>query len=252
MPRATVIAYHAVAACPREADTENIYLPPDVFERHIEFLVRRRRVVPLEALVHKSPGRGRPAVAITFDDAFRSVLSTAAPVLRRHGLPATVFVPTAWLGRRAAWYAPDGCEAAVMTADELREIERSGIAVESHGHGHIDLAAATPDEASEDIRSAAACLEDILGRRPRYLAYPWGRSSPAARAAARAAGFEAAFSVDLRTDGRYALERVGITRLDGRLVYALKTSGLYLGLRHSRLAGATYAAAKPLVRRRAH
>ena len=38
-------------------------------------------------------------LAITFDDAYRSTLEQAAPVLARHDAPATVYAPTDWVGR---------------------------------------------------------------------------------------------------------------------------------------------------------
>jgi peptidoglycan/xylan/chitin deacetylase (PgdA/CDA1 family) len=249
--RATVIAYHAVSDCPPAADAEHIYVAPKLFERHMAFLARRRRVLPLESVVRGAVGPGRPAVAITFDDAFRSVLTEAAPILGRHGFPATVFVPTAWLGRRVTWYAPAGCEAEVMDEPDLRALEQLGVSVESHGHEHADLSRFDGEEARRDLKASADRLAEILGRPPRYVAYPWGRSSPAARDAARSAGFEAAFEVDSPADGRFALARVGVTRLDGRALYALKTSGLYPHLRRSRVARGAYTAARPVIRRRA-
>ena len=45
-----------------------------------------------------SPPRGK-TVAVTFDDAFRSIGEQAAPILSRLGLPGTLFVPTRWVDR---------------------------------------------------------------------------------------------------------------------------------------------------------
>ena len=38
----------------------------------------------------------KPQLALTFDDGLASVLANAAPVLRHHGIPATMFVVTGW------------------------------------------------------------------------------------------------------------------------------------------------------------
>jgi peptidoglycan/xylan/chitin deacetylase (PgdA/CDA1 family) len=63
-------------------------------------------------------------------------------------------------------------------------------------------------------------------RRPcRFLAYPYGEHDARVRAAARAAGYEAAFALrssEWRPD-RYALPRVDLYRRDGDLRARLKT-----------------------------
>ena len=243
----TVIAYHAVGSCPEAADPENLFMPAERFEEQMAFLATRHDVVPLEQIVHGTAGKD--AVAITFDDGFRSVLSIAAPIMRRHGFPGTVFVPSRWIGGRStSWYGAPGCETEIMSADELREAERNGIEVASHGSAHLDFAAVSPAEAAADIDASIAELAQAVGRRPRYLAYPYGRYSAAAKQAA-SERFEAAFSIDLRHDGPFAFERVGITRLDGKLVFALKSAGRYLGWRRSRLGSGAYALVRPLVPR---
>ena len=44
-----------------------------------------------------------PGIALTFDDAFVNFRDEAWPVLREHGLPVTVFVPTDHAGRTNRW-----------------------------------------------------------------------------------------------------------------------------------------------------
>jgi peptidoglycan/xylan/chitin deacetylase (PgdA/CDA1 family) len=247
----TILVYHAIGPCSRAADPENLFLPTDVFAWQMSFLARHRMVVPLQAIVAGAIPGGPPAVAITFDDAYRSVLTNAAPVLRRHRFSATVFVPTASIGRRAGWHEAPGCELDVMTEAELAEARDGGLEIESHGARHLDFGRASAAEVERDLGEASAALERILGRRPRLLAYPYGSTSEVAQAVAAAMGLVAAFTVDAPDGGPYARGRVGVTRLDGRLAYALKTSGRYARWRHSPLAYGMYRLARPLVRRSA-
>jgi O-antigen/teichoic acid export membrane protein/peptidoglycan/xylan/chitin deacetylase (PgdA/CDA1 family) len=247
----TVVAYHTVGSCDRSSDPNNLFIATRVFEEQMAYLARSRNVVSLRDIVEGTfPRRGKPAVAITFDDGYRGVLHEAGPSLERYGFPATVFVPTKWLGQESDWYRPPGCDATIMSADELREAERIGIQVESHGHGHIDLGAASATEAEEDLARSTELLEQVVGHKPRYFAYPYGRHSEVARAAA-ARHFDASFGIDEHHGGTHAFERVGISPLDGRIVYAVKTSGRYIRWRRSRLGSAGFALAKPLIPRKA-
>lgn len=97
--RPMVVVFHGVT---REApgslynhDGKHLYLP--IFEHLMGFLAERFTPVPLASIVDWLEGRAdvpQYAVAITFDDGYRNVLTNAAPVLRRFGMPATVYVVT--------------------------------------------------------------------------------------------------------------------------------------------------------------
>ncbi len=91
--RFQVLAYHKVSPDPHP------FFPPDhpeVFEQHMQFLKRCYNVLPLIELVERSRRNDLPdrAVAITFDDGYRDNYDYAFPILRKYGLPATVFVAT--------------------------------------------------------------------------------------------------------------------------------------------------------------
>jgi peptidoglycan/xylan/chitin deacetylase (PgdA/CDA1 family) len=247
--RTTVLAYHAVGTCPREQDRHNLFVTRDAFERQMAFLARKRNVVPLIDLVRGRVPAGKPAVAITFDDGYRNVLTEAGPILSRFGFPATVFVPTDWKGRTNGWIEPTTCDLLIMDDDELRASERVGIALESHGHAHIDMAETSADEVERDIVTSLDEIERLTGSRPRYLAYPYGRVARWTPQVAARTGLDAAFTIDSPHRGPHEFGRVQVTPLDSMRTFALKTTGWYLSLRHSRAASAAYRTVKPVVRR---
>jgi peptidoglycan/xylan/chitin deacetylase (PgdA/CDA1 family) len=93
-----VVNYHRVLARPDPLlDTE-----PDVatFHWQMALLAECFNVMPLhEALRALDEGRLPPrTVCITFDDGYRSVHDLALPILRKFGLPATVFVTSGFIG----------------------------------------------------------------------------------------------------------------------------------------------------------
>lgn len=82
-----------------------------------------------------SQGAGAKAVLLTFDDARRNFFEVALPVLRDHGVPATLLVPTLWATRGSSPTAPG--DGGFMTWDQIRAVSASGlIDVECHGHRH--------------------------------------------------------------------------------------------------------------------
>jgi len=131
-------------------------------------------VVPLvsgtrEALDGKLDGDKQ--VAITFDDAYESVYSSAAPELDKRGYPYTIFVNTDAIGSHG-----------YMTWDQLEEVrERSGVTIANHSedHGHL---AKRPNESQDDwaqrvessLDTAQKTLADRLGIDVPMFAYPYG------------------------------------------------------------------------------
>ena len=88
-----VLVYHSVddqeSACTLGLDSNTT---PSTFARHLEFLARHYRVVPLSHVVNGQAAAN--AVAITFDDGYQSVHRVAAPLLQRRQMPATVLLVT--------------------------------------------------------------------------------------------------------------------------------------------------------------
>ena len=103
-PRATVLAYHRVAA--PAIDPWSLAVTPEHFAEHVQVLARRATVVPLAALPSVLAGRRAPrrCVAVTFDDGYADNLHAAVPALERGGVPATVFVIAGTLGGTELWW----------------------------------------------------------------------------------------------------------------------------------------------------
>jgi peptidoglycan/xylan/chitin deacetylase (PgdA/CDA1 family) len=94
-----VLTFHGVTATtPRNiCNYEGLHLELPVFARLMEHVAARYHPVPLARVVDWLEGRSTPperAVVVTFDDGFRNVLTTAAPVLQKLEIPATLFVAT--------------------------------------------------------------------------------------------------------------------------------------------------------------
>jgi peptidoglycan/xylan/chitin deacetylase (PgdA/CDA1 family) len=221
-----VLCYHAISA----QWVHRLAVSPDALERQLRaVLAQRYRPVPAADVV---AGRGR-LLHVTFDDAFRSVLD-ALPALERLGVPATVFASTALadgglpfpvLTRAEKGETSDG-DLRTLDWDGLRELADRGVEVGSHAVSHGRLTQMGDHELDRELRESRERIESELGRRCRFVAYPFGDHDERVAAAARAAGYEAAFALPGRSRpfNRFALPRVGIYRKDRLWRFGLKTS----------------------------
>jgi peptidoglycan/xylan/chitin deacetylase (PgdA/CDA1 family) len=146
------------------------------------------RVLPLESLV-RGEGDG-PAMALTFDDAFVNFATHAAPLLAEYGLPATLFVPTGFVGRRNAWPGTGTAgipELPLLDWEALGRLAQRGVTLGSHGRSHRALAGLAPGAVADEVEGSAEELFRRTGVRPRTFAYPYGSVDDAAAVQVRSA-----------------------------------------------------------------
>ena len=142
---------------------------PREFERHVQLLAERYRVVSMGDVVAARAGRGHlppRAVLVTFDDAYRDFLDHAWPVLRRHGLPTTVFVPTGYPDHpdRGFWWdrlymaLQLTHRSAVSTPWERLELSSQGSRLAAFDRTRTRLKAVTHDAAMSIVDDLVAGL----------------------------------------------------------------------------------------------
>jgi peptidoglycan/xylan/chitin deacetylase (PgdA/CDA1 family) len=109
-----------------------------------------------------------------------------------------------------AWTAEEDrrlADAAVMTWDEVRALERAGMDVASHTANHRVLQTLAPGELDRELLGSRLELEAVLGHPVHAIAYPVGRPialDEAIRGAIRRAGYTLGFTTT-----------PGVNRLDG-------------------------------------
>lgn len=123
------------------------------------------------------------AVAITVDDSSTGFYTRAWPLLRRAGLPVTLFVATDEIDR--------GGE--TMNWEQLRELRAAGVTIASQGAARLRFPRVGAEAAAADLARARARFERELGQNPDLFAWPGGEADSASIALVRQAGFTAAF-----------------------------------------------------------
>lgn len=177
-----VLGYHKIGDPPPPPDGWEswFYVSEDIFARQLEFLdTHGWRVIGMSDFLH---GLDDPltlperAALVTFDDGYRSLLDAGARQLARFGYPGVVFVPTAYIGGHNTFDADDEPPEQICSWDDLRELDRRGISVQSHSVTHTTLSQLTPDQQERELIESKRILEDGLGKTVDAFAYPYGDS----------------------------------------------------------------------------
>ena len=154
-----VLAYHNVV--PRGepiAGDRSLHLPVSDFASQLDALMKTHDVVPLhDAVINPATRRGRPAAAITFDDAYHGAVTCGVDELAKRGLPATLFVAPAYVGGRAFWWdrlaAPRG---------EVPEHLRVHALESLQGDGEQVLRYAALDMSKHSLPRHACCTDEQI------------------------------------------------------------------------------------------
>jgi peptidoglycan/xylan/chitin deacetylase (PgdA/CDA1 family) len=204
-----VLMYHKINDIPDNPTT----VPVGGFDEQLA-LIRELgyQVVDLDAVLrHYTLGTPLPskAVLITFDDGYRDILENALPVLEKHGYPAVMFVPVAYIEHSTPLpheirLVGRGTRNRTLDWGLVRELDAAGVRVESHGIAHRPLAEISLDEAVREIAVSKLKLEEQLGRPVEAYAYVKGSEAhfePVHESMVRQAGYELAFTTTSRGNG---------------------------------------------------
>jgi peptidoglycan/xylan/chitin deacetylase (PgdA/CDA1 family) len=142
----------------------------------------------------------------------------ALPWLERFDYPAVLFMPTDYVGGRNTFDEGIEPEERMCDWDELCDLQRAGVSIQSHGASHRWFSKLTTVEQDKELTRSKAALEENLGSRVEIIAFPFGDPGDMLRESAsslRSAGYRAACMygggpVSLPTANPYHLSRLAM------------------------------------------
>jgi peptidoglycan/xylan/chitin deacetylase (PgdA/CDA1 family) len=208
---AVVFAYFAVG----NDENPSGSVTEEQFAAHIDELGEGGyNVKPLADIIDVfAAGKSLPdrTIAITFDGADKTVLTTALPLLEDRNLPFTVFIPADKIGTGS-----------YLSWDDLRTLKRNGlVSFGLHPASYSRLAYDSEESTKRQINNSIASIRNELDVDVSLFAYPFGDYDAAYEKIVRDMGFKAAFGqqsgVAYSGENRYALPRFTITERYGDL-----------------------------------
>lgn len=184
------LGYHELALQP----SRDVYeLAPAVFRSQI-------------VLARSAAERSGLRLEVTFDDAHRSQIELAMPILEELGLRCIYFVPVGRIGRSpqtASW-------------GDLRLLVQSGHTIASHGQTHALLTRCSPAVLKDELCRSRETLEQVLGFEVKSISAPGGRWNARVASACARAGYEILYTSD--PSGPAQFHRDAGLFIQGRLI----------------------------------
>jgi peptidoglycan/xylan/chitin deacetylase (PgdA/CDA1 family) len=142
---------------------------PQEFSRQMEWLASGQyRPISLprlaDALYYGLPLPPRPVI-LTFDDALRSPLVNAVPILQQYGFTANFFIPTGLVGwhSKTRWY---------MSWDEIAALGKQGFWLQDHTRNHVSVYGLPTQELEVQIAESRQEIQQLTGQPCQFFAYP--------------------------------------------------------------------------------
>ena len=167
-----ILLYHKVSSHDGDALTISV----DDLDRQLAY-IKSSGYTPISFSGLKESlhgGRALPAkpVIVTFDDGYLSTYELAYPLLVKHGVKATVFLTTAFIGGIAGW---GGAREPLMSYDMMRQLSGELVEFGMHSHRHESYERHSAAQMEADLSECLRALEDSGCRFTRVFAYPYGR-----------------------------------------------------------------------------
>jgi peptidoglycan/xylan/chitin deacetylase (PgdA/CDA1 family) len=183
-----ILMYHVVTAAPAGVAYSQLWTPKETFRSTIGLLARSGyRGVTLDQVWkawHGGPGLPAHPVVVSFDDGYLSHVTHAKPVLRAAGWPGVLNLEGKNIGSGG------------LTRRQVRTLIGAGWEVDSHTLTHPDLRTLDAATLTRELAGSRALLRRDFGVPVSFLCYPAGRYDARVEAAARAAGYVGATTVE--------------------------------------------------------
>lgn len=204
------------------------------FEYQMAFMKRHGfQVISFDDLVigiKEGQEFARNTVVLQFDDGYEDNYKYAFPVLKKYGFPAIVFLISDKIG------APD-----YLTWDQIKEMEKYNVVAGAHTRHHVYLPQVSETQARDEIAGSKKVIEEHLGHRIDYFAYPSGGFTAEDKRLIKEAGYKAALTTNRGkakfNSDLYELKRIHMNDTDDQysgLILWFKLSGYYNLFRHSK------------------
>lgn len=200
-----ILMYHSIGY----EKGNDLRIPKDKFYLEMKYLKENGfTALSLDELYEVFSGTAKPPkkpIVITFDDGYKDNYINAYPILKEFHLKAAIFVIASCIDKSNSY----------ITSSQIREMIKNGIDVESHTYSHNDLSILSYKVQYQTLKKSKEKLENIEGKKIKYMAYPFGKYNKYTENAAKDAGYIMAVTTKpgyaSKNNGFFFLQRVRVS-----------------------------------------
>lgn len=164
-----VLSYHSVAK-----DDWRFSVDSAVLKKQINYLQKNFDIISLKTLHEYIQGKidiTKPSVVLTFDDGYKDIL-TMREFFKKKNITPSLFLLA---NTKKPNVKEMGTKRPFLTKREILSLYKAGWEIGCHSATHANLATVTDKELQEETVNAKKSLENNLGIKIEYFAYPRGK-----------------------------------------------------------------------------
>jgi peptidoglycan/xylan/chitin deacetylase (PgdA/CDA1 family) len=216
------LLYHKIDYPTPDVKIRGAYTSPSRFERQMSYLLRQGysfatagELVRCYGDYGKFPDK---CICVTFDDGWKDNYLHAAPIVKKLGIKATIFLVPSCIGNVTDAVTAEGeGPREHLSRTDILEMSERGFEFGSHSMNHRLFNSISPEEIKNEVTESKNYIEDLLQKSCDTLAYPAGFFTPEAKLLVKDAGYSGAFSTVYgasETPDIFALNREEVLRRD--------------------------------------
>lgn len=162
------------------------------FEKQIEKIRKTARFISMDDVLRVLDGRviREPELCLTIDDGYTNVMKIL-PITKKYKIPVAIFVLSNPKNANRNELDHNG---RLLTFREVKYLHFQGWTIGCHSATHANFKRLTKKQLEEEIVGSKKMLEEKLGFRIDYFAYPKGIYNKQIIDAVKKAGYKAAFA----------------------------------------------------------
>lgn len=163
-----ILMYHKVLPEKQIFGKDFLTVSAEDLEKQFEYIKKNYNTLFFNELTTQSHLKYK--LILTFDDGYLNNLQYLVPLLQKHQLKATIFIPTGLIQSDESDQNRD-----MMTFEEIRSLNPEYVEIALHSHAHKNYSQISLQEAADDLRENIRNLEEKEIPFTKVLAYPYGK-----------------------------------------------------------------------------
>ena len=173
--RKIILLYHSVG--------DSLWsISPESFKEQMEWLKSNVHLTNLDSILNFNNEENKKndiQVAVSFDDGYKNLVSNVLPIVKKLNIKPSVFINTSCIKENYSLRSDPNMghypDEIFMDWDDVRNLDREGWTIGSHGCNHYDLTKLDSSVINEELNLSKKIIEKNLNKSCIHFSYTFGK-----------------------------------------------------------------------------